>query len=154
MATNAIDLITADHEQFRRLFAEFEQATSAERQQRAAREVLPLLEAHSRMEEEIFYPALRSTDDAEAAPRMLRSFEEHALQDRLVAELMTMPPDDDFTAKMAAMIDASVIHMREEEEHTLPLAERVLGDQLERLGEEMAARREQVLASLAASGAA
>jgi len=147
---NAIKLITTDHEQFRRLFRDFhEAAPGSERRGRIAREVLPMLDAHSRMEEEIFYPALRTSGDEAAQTRIAESYEEHRLQDTLVTELMVMDPaSEQFAAKFKVLSESTELHMREEEEETLPLAERVLADDLDRLGRDMAGRRDQVLAAV------
>ena len=149
MTMNAVELIKSDHERFRGLFRDYQKAKADSDQQQIAREVLPMLDAHSRMEEEIFYPALRNSGDEKARARIAESYEEHRLQDALVMELMTMTPGtEQFTAKFKVLIENSELHMKEEERETLPLAERVLGDQLDRLGREMASRREQVLAAV------
>ena len=147
---NAIELITSDHERFRALFRDFHKAEAgSDRQAAIAREVLPMLDAHSRMEEEIFYPALRNSGDEKAQARTAESYEEHRLQDALVTELMMMTPGtESFVAKFKVLSENTELHMKAEERETLPLAERVLGDQLDRLGEQMAARREQVLATV------
>ncbi len=147
---NAIKLITSDHERFRALFRDFEKAAAgSERRGKIAREVLPMLDAHSRMEEEVFYPALRNSGDEAAQARIAESYEEHRLQDTLVTELMVMDPNSEqFVAKFKVLSESSELHMKEEEQETLPLAERVLGDELDRLGREMAARRDQVLAAV------
>ena len=147
---NAIELITSDHERFRELFRDFRKAKEgSDEQARVAREVLPMLDAHSRMEEEIFYPALRNSGDEQAQARIAESYEEHRLQDALVTELMAMAPGtEQFAAKFKVVMETSEVHMKEEERETLPRAERLLGDQLDRLGQEMAARREQVLAAV------
>jgi len=142
---NAIELIKSDHDRFRELFRDFRRA-EGDRQGEIAREVLPMLDAHSRMEEEIFYPALRNSGDERAAARIAESYEEHRMQDALVTELMVMPPGTEtFAAKFKVLMETSELHMKEEERDTLPRAERLLGDQLDRLGREMAARRGQVL---------
>ncbi len=147
---NAIKLITTDHERFRRLFRDYRQAKAgSERRGQIAREVLPMLDAHSRMEEEVFYPALRTSGDEAAQARVAESYEEHRLQDTLVTELMVMDPStEQFAAKFKVLSESTELHMKEEEEETLPLAERVLADQLDQLGRDMAARRDQVLAAV------
>ena len=147
---NAVELIRADHERFRAWFRDYQQAVAgSDQQQQIAREVLPMLDAHSRMEEEIFYPALRTSGDTQAQARIAESYEEHRLQDALVTELLMMAPGtEQFAAKFKVVMETSELHMQEEERQTLPQAERLLGDQLDRLGQEMAARREQVLAAV------
>ncbi len=147
---NAIELITSDHERFRALFRDFHKAEAgSDRQAAIAREVLPMLDAHSRMEEEIFYPVLRNSGDEQAQARIAESYEEHRLQDALVTELLVMAPGtEQFAAKFKVVMETSELHMQEEERQTLPQAERLLGDQLDCLGQEMATRREQVLAAV------
>ena len=43
---DAIELLKEDHEKFRRMFQEFEEAASPSKKQRIVREVLEQLEAH------------------------------------------------------------------------------------------------------------
>lgn len=147
---NAIELIRSDHERFRRLFQDYAKAgPGSDERRQAAQEALPLLNAHARMEEEVFYPAIRAAGDEQGQMRIAESTEEHATQDALVGQLMTMTPGtEQFAAKFHALMTNVQHHMEEEEQETLPLAEQLLGDELDRLGREMAARREQVLAAV------
>jgi len=147
---NAIDLIKEDHDQFRGMIRDYEKARAgSDERGEIARQLLPRLDAHSRMEEEILYPALRATGDEQAQPRMAESNEEHAMQDALVSELLTLPPGtEQFEARFHVLTVSTLHHMEEEERETLPLAKRLLGDELDRLGAEMAARRDQVLMAL------
>ena len=63
--TNAIELLKADHRQAEQLFEQFESARSKDRKQELARQVCQALEVHTKIEEEIFYPAfLEATDEA------------------------------------------------------------------------------------------
>jgi iron-sulfur cluster repair protein YtfE (RIC family) len=101
------------------------------------------------MEEEVFYPALRNSGNERAQARIAESYEEHRLQDALITELLAMPAgNEQFAAKFTVLMATGELHMQEEEHATLPQAERLLEDQLTRLGREMAARRDQVLAAV------
>jgi hypothetical protein len=64
----------------------------------------------------------------------------------LLGELAGMSAEDDaFDAKVTVLMENVRHHVEEEEEELLPQSEEVLGeDELTQLGEEMAARKEQL----------
>ena len=100
------------------------------------------LEVHARLEEEIFYPAMRAAGDGEP-DRVERNVHEHDRMRELISRLRATSPespdfDDDFMALMREVIH----HVAEEETVMLPDAERRLGpDRLDELGARMMRRR-------------
>jgi hypothetical protein len=64
----------------------------------------------------------------------------------LLGELAGMSAEDDaFDAKVTVLMENVRHHVEEEEEELLPQSEEILGDEeLTRLGEEMAARKQQL----------
>ena len=64
----------------------------------------------------------------------------------LLGELATMSAEDEaFDAKVTVLMENVRHHVEEEEEELLPQSEEILGGQeLTRLGEEMAARKQQL----------
>ena len=60
---NAIELLTADHVHVKELFQQYEAAghRAYQKKQRIAEEVFAALEAHTTLEEELFYPAISGT---------------------------------------------------------------------------------------------
>jgi len=58
-ATNAIELLKADHREVEKLFSAFESATKRAEKEKIVRKVCQNLIVHTLIEEEIFYPACR-----------------------------------------------------------------------------------------------
>ncbi len=105
------------------------------------------LEVHARLEEEIFYPAMRATDAGEAAD-VDHSIVDHDRMRALIARLRASSADDpsldeDFMALMREVMH----HVADEETRMLPLAERTLGaKRLDELGARMTSRRMALMA--------
>ena len=74
------------------------------------------LAPHTAIEEEIFYPAVRSLG-TESLERLIdAAFEEHRVVDLVLAELSRVsPPDDRFVAKMTVLSEVTDHHVQEEE---------------------------------------
>jgi hemerythrin superfamily protein len=150
--TDAITLLTADHEDVRQLFAEYEEllADDAEADDRMAlaMEICDLLTAHATAEEEIFYPAVRGVLDDEELVDEAES--EHASARALIEQIQGMEADDDrFDATVRVLAEAVEHHVQEEEGEMFPRV-RDAGLDLEGLGERIASRKEELLAELGA----
>jgi hemerythrin superfamily protein len=136
--------IRMDHTHALMTFHKYHIDTSPGRK-RAIVETLSLaLEIHATLEEEIFYPAMRSID-----PDLVdKSIPEHGEMKRLIQELHRLRPEDRSydTTVMELMRDV-IRHVADEETKLLPDAERVLGEQrLADLGAQMTRRRMQLAA--------
>ncbi len=96
-------------------------------------ELAKLLVAHATVEEQIFYPAVRSeqTDDL-----LFEAIEEHASVRRLIDELRRMRhTDKDWDDKFLLLREKVANHVRDEETELFPNVEEVLGSQrLQELG--------------------
>src|SRR5581483_8243711 len=92
---DAIELLKADHKKVKGLFREFEQAgeRAHKTKQRIAEQVFQELEVHSRIEEEIFYPAVKERRVAEGDELVAESIEEHHVVDVLIKELKALDPE-------------------------------------------------------------
>ena len=77
---DAVSLLSADHEEVRQLFEEYDdlvdREASDEDKQEVADEICILLTVHASLEEEIFYPAAREAVP-ETKDHVLESVEEH-----------------------------------------------------------------------------
>jgi hemerythrin superfamily protein len=147
---NAIELLKKDHRTVESLFESFEKAKEKERETSKAElfaSIKQELDAHAKVEEEIFYPAFdraaKKDDDKEL---VLEAGEEHKQVKTLLAELEGLDPDDaTFDAKMKVLKDNIEHHVEEEEGEMFPHAQKELGsDELEQLGQRIAARKEQL----------
>ena len=140
MSNDAIVILKEDHQELRRLFRDFEQASEDAVKTRGTivDEMLELLTVHTYLENECMYPRVRELlPDLE--DDILESYEEHHVADVLCMELATMSPDDErFTAKTTVLIENVRHHMQEEEEEWFPEVREGLGrNQLQEIGEEM-----------------
>ncbi len=112
---------------------------------RLADTICVALEIHAQLEEEIFYPAMRAVADTDF---MRKSVPEHDQVRRLITQLRNLRPDEAaFDEVFYQLMNAVMHHVADEETLLLPVAERVLADQLGELGAEMAKRRLQLTAS-------
>jgi iron-sulfur cluster repair protein YtfE (RIC family) len=145
---DATTLLREDHEALRALFRAYVGSTDLEARRRAVKDIKTILEMHSRIEEEVFYPAVMRVRSEHARDCVRDCLEEHHQVDGLVAELDQLEPDDAvFDAKVRALQDNVERHLRQEEDGMFAEARIHLTDErLERLGREMAALRESTAA--------
>lgn len=100
------------------------------------------LVSHMAIEQDIFYPAIRAIDES----MVMESYEEHALAELALKRLLATDPDDAaFQARVTALKELILHHVKEEEEELFPKVEKKLGDeQLNALGKQMKARFDEV----------
>jgi len=104
------------------------------------------LTMHSKLEEEIFYPAVRAKikDDE----LMNEALVEHNSVKALIGELEKMPGDDAMLKPTLTVLAEYVQHhVREEEKQILPKAKRLKLD-LEGLAQQILARKDELKARL------
>lgn len=148
---NAIEFLTQEHERIRTLLRAYVTAELPSERRIAAEQVLDELAIHSRLEEEIFYPALRRLS-GELAERAADGHNEHRQVDTLIDALRAMHPDDErFEERFQALVGVIEYHFAEEQAQTLLAAERTLGAELDRLGHELIERKKQLIRELGAA---
>jgi len=136
---NAIDLLEEDHRKVKKMLAEGEQTTKRAEVTRSdlyatlRRE----METHERIEEEIFYPALKV--HPKARDIVLEGFEEHHVVDEIMSELgETDVTDETWAAKFKVMKESIEHHIEEEEGEMFPKARQAFEkNELEVLGARM-----------------
>jgi iron-sulfur cluster repair protein YtfE (RIC family) len=149
---NAIDMLIEDHKRVQKLFKDFEKADrdDAESVSELVEMTCMELQIHSMLEEELFYPAVRaelSTDDMDE--RLNRAEVEHETADELIAKLQELSPDDPmYFAYFAVLGDYVRHHIREEEKEVFPQAAKAAGLDLQKLGEDMRQRRDELFAEI------
>jgi hemerythrin superfamily protein len=144
MSPTATRMIRMDHTHVLATFHKYRLDASPDKKHAIAETICLALEIHARIEEEIFYPAMRSVD-----PDLVdKSIPEHNDMRRLIAQLrQTRPQDQAFDQTLMELMREVMRHVADEETMLLPDAERVLGDQrLSELGAEMTRRRFQLAA--------
>jgi hemerythrin superfamily protein len=148
MAQDAVALIKADHRKVERLFREFEEAgdRAYKTKQDLVAEIVKEHEVHATIEEESYYPAVEAKAKKDGKELVAEAVEEHHVVRVLLGELRSMSSEDEaFDAKVSVLMENVRHHVEEEEGELLPRSEKLLGtDELARLGEEMAARKQQL----------
>ncbi|MEP6715794.1 MAG: hemerythrin domain-containing protein [Terriglobia bacterium] len=140
--TNAIAMLKADHKTVKGLFAEFEEAKGRAAKRKIVNKALLKLKIHATLEEEIFYAAVRRHVGREV---MNEADEEHHVAKVLIAELDGMNGSEDhYDAKFTVLAENVKHHIKEEEGEMLKKASSMKLD-FEQLGQEMAARKQQLL---------
>jgi hemerythrin-like domain-containing protein len=149
MAKNAIELLKADHETVRKLLNEISETT--ERAEKTRGELLERiaseLSVHTRIEEEIFYPAFRDAGEKEESVMVYEAREEHRAVDELVLPDLekTEVGSMEFSGRVKVLKELIEHHADEEEEEMFPKAEQLLSEaELEELGQRMQARKKEL----------
>lgn len=121
-ASSVTDMLRKDHKKVKNLFEEFEKAGNATAKQRIVETALTEHEVHSKLEEELIYPAIRAEiDDDDLMDEVL---EEHHVVHRLLVELKNMKPNDErYDAKFTVLAETVQLHIKEEESEMFPKAE-------------------------------
>jgi len=120
-AMDATELLMKDHENVQGLFAQFERASEdAQKKSMLFEKIRDELQMHTKVEEEIFYPAVRRQV---AGKVMNEADEEHHVAKVLIAELEKMDGrDDHHDAKFTVLAENVRHHIKEEEGEMLPAA--------------------------------
>ena len=142
----ALELLRADHQRVRTLFTEFDSLKGIddedERKAELVDEICYELTLHTMLEEEIFYPVLRSAINDDDL--MDEADVEHAGARELISQLEVMYPGDDHFDATVSVLGEEVGHHIAKEEGEMFEAARRAGIDFERLGEQLAARREEL----------
>jgi hypothetical protein len=140
---NAITMLKTDHDKVKKLLMELESTTERDEKTRAElfSTIKGELTVHEIIEEEIFYPALKSHPKAKDI--VLEGYEEHHVVDLLMAELEGLDVTDETWGAKALVMKENIEHHIEEEEGEMFKQAREVFDvqELEELGTRMEARR-------------
>jgi hemerythrin-like domain-containing protein len=119
---SAIALLTEDHDYVKKAFRAFEKMDE-EDQPALVKQVLQALKVHTRIEEEIFYPAVRKAIKDEDL--MNEAEVEHDSAKALIRQLERMKPSDPkFAATFTVLGEYVNHHVKEEESEMFPKARR------------------------------
>ena len=143
---NALDILKKDHDKVKELFSEYDTISGdGARKNEIAQTVLRELELHSRVEEDIFYPAMRARSGKDGKELVKHSVSEHHEIDGLIAELRdTDPSDPDFDDRFQELMEGVEEHIEEEEMDMFPRAQ-ILGKELETIGKQIMEEKETAL---------
>ena len=145
-----IKTLKQQHRKVEGLFAEVDKAEDGETRRALLDEIAQNLELHMKVEEEVFYPAVRQVDAKDAEAQIDEAYEEHHVVKLVLAELPQVNPEDErFEAKMTVLSELIEHHVEEEEKEMFKLAQKLGKDELEDLGERMEERFEAFRGSAA-----
>jgi hemerythrin superfamily protein len=149
---DAIALLKQDHRTVEELFAQFEKAGGEGRKQKLATQICLELSVHAQIEEEIFYPACEGKVDEELVKE---AYVEHDGAKLLIAEIMAGEPSDEFYDSKVKVLQEQIEHHVEEEEKRMEglfSQARKAGLDMDALGAELAARKQQLTTEFEANG--
>lgn len=142
---DALQLLAEDHRRVEALFEQFEKASGDGRKEKIAREICTELKIHAMIEEEIFYPALRGKIDEDDLDEAMV---EHDGAKVLINDIEAGGPDNDYyDAKVKVLQEQIEHHVKEEEKQhgNIFTQARHVDVDLEALGEQMAARKAELM---------
>jgi hypothetical protein len=149
---DAIALLKADHRKVEKLFAQFEKTTGKARKAALALQICTELTIHTRIEEDIFYPACEGAVDGDL---LEEAHVEHDGAKVLIAEIEAGGPEDDFyDAKVKVLSEMIEHHVEEEEKRVEGLFSqaRAAGLDMRALGVRMMAEKKQLSALFKSRG--
>jgi hemerythrin superfamily protein len=145
----ATAILRADHKLVAGLFADFEKAESTERKRKLAEEICKELTVHAQIEEEIFYPAIRSVLHDEGEDELVpeATVEHHSLK-QLIEDIENTDADDElFNARVKVLGEYVKHHVAEEQNEIFPKVRASDLDMVE-LGAMLAQRKQELQKSL------
>jgi hemerythrin-like domain-containing protein len=145
-APNALTLLKEDHDKVKDAFKQFEDLdrSDAATCRELIESVCADLRVHTMLEEEIVYPALRAAIGDEDL--MNEAAIEHETAKTLIEQLENMGPDDpNYFATFTVLGEYVMHHVKEEEGEMFAEAKKAEDLDLDALGEQMKARKEELV---------
>jgi hemerythrin superfamily protein len=151
---DAIALLKQDHKAVRAMLTELADTTSRAKKTRTEllQKIKSELEAHTTIEEEIFYPAFKAAaEKADDNKMFFEALEEHrAAGDLVLPDLLATPVGNEkFSGRAKVLKELVTHHADEEEKEMFPRAKKLLDKAtLASLGEKMAMRKAELVKQL------
>jgi len=149
---DAIALLKSDHRKVEGLFADYEAAKGDARKKALAEQICMELTIHTRIEEDVFYPACKGGVD-EAL--LNEAYVEHDGAKVLIAEIEAGGPDERFYDTKVKVLSEMIEHHVEEEEKRVEgmfSQARKAGLDMDGLGERMAEEKHRLQATYKREG--
>ena len=143
----AIEMLVADHKLVKSLFEQYEDEKEADEDTRRgiAERICGELTVHAQVEEELFYPWLRENLSEEDMEMVEEAEVEHGSAKDLIAQIESAEEVDAvYDAKVKVLGEYIDHHVKEEEGEMFPKVRKSDLD-LDALGEDMAARKAELL---------
>ncbi|MBY0342405.1 MAG: hemerythrin domain-containing protein [Sphingomonadales bacterium] len=149
---DALQMLADDHRKVEDLFEKYENARGASAQAKIVRQICEELTIHTMIEEQVFYPAVR---DKVEDDMMDEAQVEHDSAKALILSLLRAEPGEEFyEAKVSVLKEQVEHHVYEEERQRGSLFAQVrkADIDLDALGQEMAALKQQLQEQARAGG--
>lgn len=116
---NAIDFLVKDHEKFKTLFGKVRESNNEAEKRKLFRQIKTELDAHTKIEEEIFYPSVK--EKAEVVDIVEEGIQEHHQTDLFIREIENLVDGSDvFDPKLKVLMEGVEHHIQEEEKEMFP----------------------------------
>ena len=144
-----ISQLKEDHKKVKKAYKQFEKLDvdeDPEQCEALVQQVLDDLTLHAALEEEFLYPAVK---ELIAEPDLIEEAEvEHESMHTAIDQLRGMSASDEkYAARFTVLCEYVLHHVKEEESEMFPQAKKAKLD-LEALGQQMLARKEELMASV------
>src|SRR6185437_3652837 len=142
--SDALGMLRQQHDEVKEIFKKFSNSDDTNTRKDLAQQAMMQLDVHTKLEEEIFYPAVRAEGDTDSM--MNEALEEHHVADLLIDEMRKLPPTDPhYEAKFEVLAESVRHHIEEEESEIFPKASEMGQSKLQQLGEEMEQRKPELM---------
>jgi hemerythrin-like domain-containing protein len=143
MDQNAITMLKQEHEEVKKLLAKLMETSDGAAKTRSdlLQKIATKLRAHTRIEEEVLYPALRDAGSDKEKKMYYEAMEEHRAVEELVLPDLekTDPSSPQFAGRAKVLKELVEHHVEEEESELFPDVEQLFDPgRLSSMGREMA----------------
>ena len=149
---DAIALLKADHRKVESLFEKYEKTKATDRKKTLAEQICLELTVHTKIEEDVFYPACKGEIDDDL---WHEAYVEHDGAKVMIAEIEHGNPGDEFyDAKVKVLSEMIKHHVKEEERRAEGMfaQARDAGLDVDALGARMTAEKKDLVAAYKATG--
>jgi len=150
----AIELLMTDHRKVETLFDQYEEEKESgeETKQALAQRICGELTVHAQVEEELFYPWLRDNLDEEKMELVEEAEVEHQSAKDLIAQIEAAGAVDETYDAKVKVLGEYIKHHVQEEENEIFGEVREMREELDELGQEMAARKAELMEEMGLAG--
>lgn len=146
----ALELLESDHRKVEMLFDQYEDEKDGDEdtKRQLAERICAELTAHAQLEEEVFYPWVKENIDDDEMDMLEEAYVEHASAKDLIAQIQgATEVDAAYDAKVKVLSEYIKHHVQEEENELFEeIGDR--RDELDELGQEMHARKAELMEEL------
>lgn len=135
---NALELLKEDHRKVEHLFGKVK-ATEEEEHKALFEKIKEELDVHTHIEETIFYPKMKESENKELEDIIAEGYQEHYVAKDLLREISELVEDSEaFEPKLKVLMEGVTHHVQEEEGQMFPLIEEIFDEEtLKEIGAEM-----------------